>query len=168
MLFELTNGTVVRIRPIQPGDKVLLAEGLRHLSRESIRKRFLAAKPRFSMSELRYLTEVDGVAHIALVAVLDADPEVLVAVARSVRLPDRADTAEMAIVVGDPWQGLGLGRALALALADAATAARIRRFTATMLADNEPARRLMRTLATRLDEGPVSGGVREVHAELAA
>jgi RimJ/RimL family protein N-acetyltransferase len=74
----------------------------------------------------------------------------------------------MAIVVGDPWQGRGLGRALALALADAAAASGIRRFTATMLADNEPARRLMLTLAARLHEGPVSGGVREVEAELAA
>jgi RimJ/RimL family protein N-acetyltransferase len=168
VLHELTDGTVVRIRPIEPGDKVRLVEGLRRLSRETIRKRFLAAKPRFSTSELRYLTEVDGVAHIALVAVLDADPEVLVAVARSVRLRDRPDTAEMAIVVGDPWQGRGLGRALALALADAAAATGIRRFTATMLADNEPARRLMRTLAARLDEGPASGGVREVEAVLAA
>jgi len=166
--YELTDGTVVRIRPIEPGDKARLAEGLQRLSRETVRRRFLAAKPRFSTSELRYLTEVDGVAHIALVAVLDADPEVLVAVARSVRLRDRPDTAEMAIVVGDPWQGRGLGRALALALADAAAATGIRRFTATMLADNEPARRLMRTLASRLDEGPASGGVREVEAVLAA
>jgi RimJ/RimL family protein N-acetyltransferase len=168
VLHKLTDGTVVRIRPIEPGDKVLLADGLRRLSRETVRKRFLAAKPRFSASELRYLTEVDGVAHIALLAVLDANPDVLVAVARSVRLQERPDTAEMAIVVGDPWQGRGMGRALALALADAATAAGIRHFTATMLADNEPARRLMRTLAARLDEGPVSGGVREVRAELAA
>src|ERR687897_58989 len=51
-----------------------------------------------------------------------------VAVARCVRLPDRPDTAEMAIVVGDPFQGQGLGRALTLALADAAVAVGIRRF----------------------------------------
>ena len=167
MVFELEDGARVLVRPIEPGDKERLVNGLRQLSEKSIRKRFLAAKPRFSTSELRYLTEVDGVAHIALVAVLDANPDVLVAVARSVRLQERPDTAEMAIVVGDPWQGRGMGRALALALADAATATGIRRFTATMLADNGPARRLMRTLAARLDEGPVSGGVREVEAVLA-
>ena len=97
------------IRPIEPGDKELLVNGLRQLSEESIRKRFLAAKPRFTTAELRYLTEVDGVNHIALVAVLEDDPDQLVAVARCVRLPDRPGTAEMAIVVGDPWQGQGLG-----------------------------------------------------------
>ena len=168
MVFELDDGERVLIRPIEPGDKHRLVNGLRQLSEESIRKRFLAAKPRFTASELRYLTEVDGANHIALVAVLEDDPEQLVAVARCVRLPDRPATAEMAIVVGDPWQGQGLGRELARRLADAALAVGIRRFAATMLGDNEAARRLMRTFSRRLEEGRVSGGVREVLVELAA
>src|SRR3954468_2483275 len=159
MRFELDGGERVLIRPTEPGDKAKLVTGLRRLSEESIRKRFLAAKPRFSSAELRYLTEVDGVNHIALVAVLEDDPDTLVAVARCVRLPDRPATAEMAIVVGDPWQGQGLGRALATALGDAARAAGIRRFAATMLGDNEAARRLMRTFALRLEEAHVYGGV---------
>ena len=153
------------IRPIEPGDKERLVDGLAQLSAESIRKRFLAAKPRFTKSELRYLTEVDGRNHIALVALED---DQLVAVARCVRLPDRPDTAEMAIVVGDPWQGQGLGTALTHALADAALAVGIRRFAATMLGDNEAARRLMRTFNRRLEEARVSAGLREMTVELAA
>src|ERR687896_808434 len=164
----MRGGPRVLIRPIEPGDKAKLAAGLRRLSGETIRRRFLAAKPRFTSGELRYLTEVDGVNHIALVAVLEDDPDQLVAVARCVRLPDRPATAEMAIVVGDPWQGQGLGRELAQRLADAARAAGIRRFAATMLGDNEAARRLMRTFSRRLEEGRVSGGLREVLVELAA
>jgi GNAT superfamily N-acetyltransferase len=166
--YTLPSGSRVLIRPIAADDKDKLARGLRQLSEESIRKRFLAAKPRFTRAELRYLTEVDGFNHIALVAVLEDDPDQLVAVARCVRLPDRVATAEMAIVVGDPWQNQGLGRALATALADAAVAVGIRRFAATMLGNNEAARRLMRTFARRLEEGRVSGGVREVLVELAA
>ena len=168
MQYTLPSGVRVLVRPIEPGDKDRLVNGLRQLSLESIRKRFLAAKPSFSRSELRYLTEVDGVNHIALVAVLEDDPEQLVAVARCVRLPDRPDTAEMAIVVGDPWQGQGLGRELARRLADAALAVGIRRFAATMLGDNEAARRLMLTFARRLEAGRISAGLREVVVELAA
>ena len=156
------------IRPIEPGDKERLVNGLRQLSEESIRKRFLAAKPRFTKAELRYLTEVDGVNHIALVAVLEDDPDQLVAVARCVRLPDRPGTAEMAIVVGDPWQGQGLGTAMTRELADAAVAVGIRRFAATMLGDNEPARRLMRTFSRRLEESRIAGGLREMTVELVA
>src|ERR687892_2448814 len=107
MSFTLARGAKVVIRPIEPGDKDRLVNGLRQLSEESIRKRFLAAKPRFSSAELRYLTEVDGVNHIALVAVLERNPDQLVGVARCVRLPDRPDMAEMAIVVRDPWHGRG-------------------------------------------------------------
>jgi RimJ/RimL family protein N-acetyltransferase len=168
VFFELSGGTRVWIRPIEPDDKGKLAAGLRQLSNETIRRRFLAAKPRFSSAELRYLTELDGVNHIALVAVDADDPDRLIAVARCVRFRERPDTAEMAIVVGDPWQNQGLGRALANALAEAALAVGIRRFAATVLADNEPARRLMRTFARRLEEGHVSGGVREMVVELAA
>jgi GNAT superfamily N-acetyltransferase len=168
VLYTLPSGSRVVIRPIAADDKDKLARGLRQLSEESIRKRFLASKPRFTSAELRYLTEVDGINHVALVAVLEDDPDQLVAVARCVRLPDRVATAEMAIVVGDPWQNQGLGRALATALADAARAVGIRRFAATMLGDNEPARRLMRTFARRLEEAQIGGGVREVVVELAA
>jgi RimJ/RimL family protein N-acetyltransferase len=168
VVYELDGGSRVLIRPIEPGDKEKLVNGLRQLSEESIRKRFLAAKPRFSRAELRYLTEIDGVNHLALVAVLEDDPDQLVAVARCVRLPDRPDTAEMAIVVGDPWQGQGLGRELARRLADAALAVGIRRFAATMLGDNVAARRLMRTFSRRLEEARVSGGVRELLVELTA
>jgi RimJ/RimL family protein N-acetyltransferase len=168
VLYTLPSGSRVLVRPIAADDKDKLARGLRQLSEESIRKRFLAAKPRFTRAELRYLTEVDGANHLALVAVLEDDPDQLVAVARCVRLPDREATAEMAIVVGDPWQNQGLGRAMATALADAALAVGIRRFAATMLGDNEPARRLMRTFARRLEEGQVYAGVREVLVELAA
>jgi RimJ/RimL family protein N-acetyltransferase len=166
--YTLPSGVRVVVRPIEPDDKDRLVNGLRQLSLDSIRKRFLAAKPSFSRSELRYLTEVDGVNHIALVAVLQDDPEQLVAVARCVRLPDRPDTAEMAVVVGDPWQGQGLGRELARRLADAALAVGIRRFAATMLGDNEAARRLMHTFARRLEAGRISGGLRDVVVELAA
>jgi protein lysine acetyltransferase len=168
VFFELSDGTRVLVRPIRPDDKQLLADGLRRLSRETVRRRFLAAKPRFTSTELRYLTELDGVNHIALVAVLADDPDVLVAVARCVRLTERHDTAEMAIVVGDPWQGKGLGRALSSALADAALEVGIRNFEATILAENVPARRLMHTFARRLEEAYAPGGLREVFVELAA
>ncbi len=69
IVHRLANGQQVCIRPIRPDDKWQLQEGLKRLSLETIHRRFLAAKPRFSSAELRYLTEVDGVNHIALVAI---------------------------------------------------------------------------------------------------
>ena len=167
MLHRLTDGTRILIRPIQGGDKERLEVGLQRLSAETIRKRFLAAKPRFSRRELRYLTEIDGYDHIALVAVLLDRPDTLVAVARAVRLPDRRDTAEMAIVVADHLQGKGLGTILAQRLSAAARSVGIRRFAGTMLADNEPVRRLMLHIARALEDDHFEAGLREVVVELA-
>jgi RimJ/RimL family protein N-acetyltransferase len=168
VLHTLRDGTQILIRPIEPGDKARLSLALGRLSRETIRRRFFAAKPRFTSSELRYLTEVDGHNHIALVAVLPDDPDAIVGVARCVRLPDRPDTAEFAIVVGDPFQGRGLGTLLARELAGAARAAGIRRFAATMLGDNDAVRRLMRTITAHLEQDRLQAGVREVVVDLAA
>ena len=105
MLRTLPDGTEILLRPIEAADKDRLAVALGRLSQETIRRRFLAAKPRFSSGELRYLTEIDGRNHLALAAFLAADPETIIGVARCVRLPHApTPTAEFAIVVGDAFQ----------------------------------------------------------------
>jgi len=164
----LPDGTGILLRPVEPADKARLTVALGRLSDETIRRRFLAAKPRFSSGELRYLTEVDGHDHLAIVAVLADDRETIVGVARCVRLPDAPDTAEFAIVVADGLQGRGLGTLLARTLADAARAAGISRFAATMLGENVAVRRLMCTITDGLERDRVGGGLREVVIDLAA
>jgi GNAT superfamily N-acetyltransferase len=167
-VHTLPDGTQILIRPIEAGDKLRLSVALSRLSRETIRARFLAAKPRLTAAELRYLTEVDGHDHIALVATLTDDPESIVAVARCVRFPDTPDTAEFAIVVGDPLQGRGLGSLLARELATVARSAGIRRFSATMAGENVAVRRLIAHFTRTLERDHTAHGVREVLVELAA
>ncbi len=155
------------IRPIRPDDKAALRRGLEHLSPESRHLRFLAPKPRFTSAELRYLTEVDGIDHVALVAVPAHDPDRIVGVARFVRLREDPEAAEVAIVVGDRYQGQGLGRELGRRLAAEAVERGVRRFTATLLGDNVAAHRLFASLADHL-EARQANGVEEVVAELVA
>ena len=168
MIHTLHDGTRILLRPIEPGDKARLSLALGRLSQETIRRRFFAAKPGFTSRELRYLTEVDGHNHLALVAVLPDDPDSIVAVARCVRIPDAPDTAEFAIVVGDPLQGRGLGSLLARELARAARSAGIRRFSATMAGENVAVRRLIAHFTRTLERDHTQDGVREVVVELAA
>jgi RimJ/RimL family protein N-acetyltransferase len=147
----LSDGTAVVLRPIEPSDKHELELGLHRLSPESVQRRFLAPKVHFSAAELRYLTEVDGHDHVAIVVERESAPGTVVGVARYVRLDDDPDTAEAAIVVADFLQGKGLGTALAQALANEAVKHGVRRFTALMLGDNRPAQRLMTRLTDRLE-----------------
>ena len=167
MIARLQDGLRVAIREIRPSDRELLEHSRGRFSDESMRRRFLAPKPRLTNVELRYLTEVDGHDHYALVAVPLDELDSIVAVARFVRLPEDPTTAEAAIIVADELQGHGLGKRLAHQLADAARDRGIRRFTASMLSDNKAALALLRTLGDRLDQH-YEEGYREVALDIAA
>lgn len=164
----LHRGGEVAIRPIREDDAERLEAAYARLSPESRYRRFLAVKPRLTAEELRYLTDIDGRDHVALIATPVEDPEVIIGVGRFVRLQSDPATAEFAIVVDDLHQGEGLGTELLRRLADAAIERGVTCFTATVLADNEPVHRLLRSLSGRFAEQRRDGSVDELTVELAA
>ena len=169
MLERLPDGAQILIRPIRSDDKRYLEDGLRQLSDESVHRRFLSPKRSFSRSELRYLTEVDGRDHVALVAEYPGEPvRRLIAVGRFVRLAQNPDAAEVAIVVSDDWQRRGVGSLFAERLAAEARRLGVKRFTATMATDNVPAHKLMERLTQHLEEHHSGSGVSDVVMDLAA
>jgi GNAT superfamily N-acetyltransferase len=167
MFIRASDGLQLYVRHVKPRDKDLIAKGWLQLSEETQRRRFLAPKPVLTKSDLRYLTEIDGHDHVALLALRLDDPKRLVAVARYVRLKDDPETAEVAVTVADEHQGKKIGTQLGVLLADEARGRGIRRFSGSMLADNEPALRLMRTMSQRL-EWHIDHGIRDLVADLAA
>lgn len=106
---ELTDGTVIQLRPIRPEDEPRWIALLRSCSPETIRSRF-----RLSLSEpthemaARYCF-IDYDRELALVAegVGEGDHPIM-GVGRLVSDPDHR-TAEFAVLVADAWQGRGLG-----------------------------------------------------------
>ncbi len=168
-ICTLNDGRQVAIRPIGPDDHERLRASHARLSPESRYRRFLATKPELTSADARYLVEIDGSDHLAIVATEPDEPdEPIVAVARYIRLPDDPEAAEYAIVVGDDYQRQGLATELMTRLAHAAAARGIRRFRATMLADNIAIQRVSANVAA----GPLKrrqvGSVSEVEIELAA
>lgn len=164
-VVTLQNGRQVVIRPIQPDDGPRLKKAYDQLSPQTKYRRFLAVKPQLSEGDVRYLISADGSDHVALVVTPVERPEWIIAVARFVRLADDPSAAELAIVVGDPFQGEGLGTELLERLAEEALARRILRLKATVLADNLPVHRLLRRgIAHERHLGPID----EVEVDLAA
>ena len=165
--IRLQSGTEVLIRPIRPDDGPRIETAFDRLSPRTRYQRFLSSKPRLTKADTRYLVEVDGSDHVALVATLTGDPEQIVGVGRFIRLPTDAKTAEFAIVVLDEFQSDGLGTALLQRLTDAARDRGIERVTATLLVDNPPVHRLLARLSgeqSRRRFGPVE----EIELRLAA
>lgn len=164
----LPDGTLLEIRAIRADDGERLRASHARLSPESRYRRFLGAKPILSESDARYLVQVDGRDHFALVATTVAGPEpgAIVAVTRFVRLPDEPGIAEFAIVVADAHQRQGLASALMRRLAAAAVEREVNRFRATMLADNLAIQRMLEHLAVGRVDMLRSGNVTEVEITL--
>jgi RimJ/RimL family protein N-acetyltransferase len=166
-LHALPDGRLVTIRPIRPDDRERLQMSHERLSDQSRYRRFMTSKPTLSAADAHYLVDVDGSDHYALVATAATpEGEAIVGVARYIRLPTHPEIAEFAIVVGDAWQGQGIARELLGRLADAAVTRGVRRFAATIFADNMAIRHMI----DRLAAGPVirhrEGNVLEVEFPL--
>ena len=113
------------------------------LSAETRYRRFHAPVHRFPMSFVRRLVVVDHDLREAVVAEIGGE---VVGVARYDRLPGDPATAELAVVVEDAWQGVGLGRQLLTELLRLAAERGVRTLTATVQADNERMLGMLRRL----------------------
>jgi GNAT superfamily N-acetyltransferase len=133
----------MRVRPVEPADRDLIAAGFERLSPESRYRRFFAAIPRLTERQLDYLTQVDQHDHVALMAIDEASGEAI-GIARFVRTAP--GVAEPAVVVADDWQGRGVGGTLLDRLAERAREEGVTHFVAPVLADNRPAIRALTQL----------------------
>jgi GNAT superfamily N-acetyltransferase len=155
--FTLRDGTCIRVRPILPEDKDQLRQGLARLSAQSRYRRFLTSLDRLSDQQVRHLTEIDYIDHMAWVALDACQPtQPGVGVARYVRLPDQPTVAEAAVTVLDEYQGRGIGTILLRLLAGSAREHGIRSFRGYVLAGNAPMMEILQDLGARVaQEGPV-------------
>lgn len=137
----MRDGTELHLRPVLPGDNERTVHGPVQFSSETIYKRFQSTRmPTASL--MAYLFEVDYVDHFVWVMTDGkAIDSPVVADARFVR--EAPTVAEVAFIVGDDYQGKGIGGFLLEALAVAARSEGIRQFTARVLADNFPMRRIL-------------------------
>ena len=119
-----------------PSNREQISRGLKDLSSESIRNRFLGSKKEFSGAELEYLTNLDGWDHYAFGIEERERPFRGVSIARLVRSPIEPLEAEVAITVIDEFQNLGLGTLLIKLIALAAFERKIERLTFTTLPQN--------------------------------
>ena len=110
----LGDGTQIVIRPIHPDDADELQNIFMRLSQESIYLRFLSFKKELSVEEAIQLATVDYTRRMAFVAtMLENGKEIVVGVSRYALLDiAHPKTAEAAVVVGDEFQGRGIGKIL--------------------------------------------------------
>lgn len=134
--LNLKDQYKLRVGAVLPSNRDQISRGLKDLSSESIRNRFLGSKKEFSNTELEYLTNLDGWDHYAIGVEERERPFRGVSIARLVRSPVDALEAEVAITVIDEFQGAGVGTILIRLIALAAHERKIERLTFTTLPQN--------------------------------
>jgi acetyltransferase len=126
----------ILIRPIKPEDALLMVDLFSVLTEKTVYYRFLSPMKRLSEKMLALFTQIDYDRDMALVA-LDqmGSEEKMLGVARLVSDPAGRE-AEFAVLVGDPWQGMGIGGALMERIIDVAEKRRIHSLWGIVLAEN--------------------------------
>lgn len=135
--LRLRSGPSVRVRPVGPADTESIQAFVRRLSDTSRRLRFFAAIRELAPAMLARLTESAGRPGLVLLAEAhDGETCSVVALAQCAQGEDDG-ACDLALVVADAWQGLGLGRALMGLLIQSARNAGNARAVVDVLRDNE-------------------------------
>jgi RimJ/RimL family protein N-acetyltransferase len=146
---SLPGGRRLEIRALKPEDRANLMIAVDRVSAQSLYRRFFGAKRHFSEKEVDFFVNIDFANHVALVAEIEEKGRtVIVAGARYVI--QRPEVAEVAFVVIDEYQGQGIGAALLRHLAKIAREAGVKEFTAEVLPDNTPMRKVFEKSGLKL------------------
>ncbi len=159
-LWSLRNGQDVLLRPIKPEDEPMWLEMFQNFSEESIRYRFFQMlKDTPHEVRVRYCN-IDYDREIAIVAeLLEEGRRKILGVSRVSIEPD-GKSGEMAFIVGDRWQNLGLGTKMVDYSLDIAKEMGVEEVYAIMLPDNYRALSLTKKMGFDLEylgDGTVKG-----------
>jgi acetyltransferase len=114
---HLKNKTQVSLRPIKPEDEEHFNDFMKSLSVETMRFRFFNIIKEMSHETLTKYCNLDYDREIAVVAELQESNKPIIGAVRLIIEPG-GKSGEFAVLVGDKWQGLGLGSKLMDLLAE--------------------------------------------------
>jgi acetyltransferase len=140
------KGFALLIRPMKPEDANLLQELWSTFSSRTLYYRFSKQIKELSAELLVSLTQIDYDREIALAAIQNTESgERMLGVGRLYGVIG-ADIAEFSVVVGDPWQGLGIGAQLLAHLILIATDRKIKTIWGLIQCENKNMIELARRL----------------------
>jgi len=160
--WKMRNGKRVIIRPIKSEDEDMWLEMFNNFSESSIRYRFFqSVKNTPHEVRVRYCN-IDYDREMAIIPELDDNGKRrILGVVRIIASSDKK-TAELAIIIADPWQGLGLGSKMMDYIIEISKDMGIETLVAEMMTDNKPAINLLKKMGfeiTRPGGGVVHGSL---------
>jgi len=133
---RLKNEVQVSLRPIKPEDEGRFNEFLKSLSAETMRFRFFEIIKEVPHETLTRYCNLDYDREIAIVAELQDGKKPIIGAVRLILEPG-GKSGEFAVLVGDEWQGLGLGSTLMDLLAEMGKDMRANKIYGYVSVDNQ-------------------------------
>lgn len=168
-LWKLRDGRTVLLRPIRPEDEPLWLEMFQSFSEESIRYRFFQIiKDTPHGTRVRYCN-IDYDREIAIVPELTEEGRRKILGVVRVSIEPDGKAGEIAFIVADPWQGLGLGTKLVDYAIEICKERGIETLYAIILPDNYRAISLLKKMGFKikyLEDGTVKGTLNLKEEEL--
>jgi acetyltransferase len=168
-MWKLRDGRTVLLRPIKPEDEPLWLEMFQNFSEESIRYRFFQIiKDTPHETRVRYCN-IDYDREIAIVPELTEDGKRKILGVVRVGIEPDGKAGEIAFIVADPWQGLGLGTKLVDYTIEICKDMKLETLYAIMLVDNYRTISLMKKMGftiTYMEGGTVRGTLNLKEEEL--
>jgi GNAT superfamily N-acetyltransferase len=131
----LRDGRPATIRALQPRDRDALVEAFERTGDKSRYRRFFTSKRSLSEGEIKFFVEVNFTTHVALVAELESGAQQVIA-GGGRYVGCAPGSAEVAFMVDDPHQGLGIGSLLMRHLVVCARSAGLETLVAEVLPEN--------------------------------
>lgn len=146
----LKDGTHVCLRTIRPSDEERIRAGIAELSDRSRYLRFFSAFRDPPPAIVKRLSAVDGHDHIGWGAIrTDLEEPHAIGAAHAIRSADLSLRGELAVALLDEYHGLGLARMLIAAVLVDCALEGIEQLEMQMIAENQPASRLVTSLGAQ-------------------
>jgi GNAT superfamily N-acetyltransferase len=136
----LRNGLAATVRALRADDREKIAKAIRELDRESIYMRLFSYRNLLTVSALDRVMHFDPKGEVVLIMTCGAGAdEIVIGSGRYIVGPAEQGkrSAEVAFMVEEDYQGLGIAGRLLKHLATVARSQGIARFDATVLAENK-------------------------------
>ena len=162
--WTMKNGEPITVRPIRPEDEPLMVEFHRKLSERTVYMRYfqpLKLSQRTAHERLRRICFTDYDREMVLVGEYKdkAGAPQVIGVGRLSKL-HRRDEAELAVLIHDGFQHLGLGSEFYRRLIAIARDEKLRRLHSTVLPENREMRAICQKLGFRMSVDPEDGTVK--------
>ena len=143
-VVQLRDGRKVLLRLIKPEDELLWLEMFQNFSEESVRYRFFyMIKDTPHKVRARYC-DIDYSKEVGIVAEMEEEGRKKILGVVRLEIESEIKEGEMAFIVADPWQGLGLGSQMVDHMIDICRMRGLETVYALILPNNQKAIRLLK------------------------